>query len=66
VGLAEKTIQETLDAHRGTVWVSKFSPDGNLLATAGDEGLLKIWSRTKREPLKCSSIPTRSGRGVRQ
>jgi WD40 repeat protein len=48
----DKTVQETVDAHRGLVWVTTFFKDGELLATAGDDGQLKIWTRAKQEPLK--------------
>src|SRR5262249_32449001 len=50
-------IQETLDAHRGTVWISRFSADGGLLATAGDDGLLKIWNRLDQQPPKVYEHP---------
>src|SRR5262249_17068571 len=53
----------TLQAHRGIVWAAKFSADGNMLATAGDDGQVKVWSRTKQEPLKVFENPN-AGRGL--
>src|SRR4029079_13896047 len=53
----KKAIQETFDAHRGVVWASRFFNDGALLATAGDDGSLKIWDRAKQEPLKVFEHP---------
>jgi serine/threonine protein kinase len=53
----KKAIQETFEAHRGTVWVSKFSADG-MLATGGDDGLLKIWSGAKPEPIQVFEHPS--------
>jgi WD40 repeat protein len=30
-------------AHNGAIWVAKFSPDGQFLATGGQDAVLKIW-----------------------
>ena len=34
----------SIDADRGVVWTLAWSPDGKLLATGGEEGLVKIWN----------------------
>ncbi|CAF0943902.1 unnamed protein product [Rotaria sordida] len=36
-------LQTIVDAHNGPIWCMKFSPDGYLLATGGQDSLLKIW-----------------------
>jgi G protein beta subunit-like protein len=36
--------------HPTTVWGVKFSPDGTLLATAGYDGLVRIWDVATRQP----------------
>jgi WD40 repeat protein/serine/threonine protein kinase len=33
----------TFTGHRGVVWSVVFSPDGTRLATAGDDGTVKVW-----------------------
>ena len=35
--------QNRLDAHRGGVYAARFSPDGEIIATAGEDGKAKIW-----------------------
>jgi len=41
-----KTIKEraTLDGRSEAVWALAFSPDGNLLASGGHEGTIKLWN----------------------
>lgn len=36
--------------HPTAVWAAKFSADGKLLATAGYDGLVRIWDATTRQP----------------
>lgn len=45
------------EAHSGDVNCVRFSPDGSILASVGDDGKLKIWSTLKIETKnikKCS------------
>lgn len=39
-------IDKTVNAHNGGVTCLKVNPDGSSIATAGEDGLVKIWSRT--------------------
>lgn len=39
-------IEKTVNAHNGGVLCLKVNPDGSSIATAGEDGLVKIWSRT--------------------
>lgn len=43
VGRTEKTVQ---DAHKGALISIKWSSDGYSLVTAGEDGQIKIWSKT--------------------
>ncbi|KAK3594912.1 hypothetical protein CHS0354_020569 [Potamilus streckersoni] len=36
-------LQEINGEHTGAVWVMKFSPCGRLMATGGQDGILRIW-----------------------
>eukprot|EP00928_Gymnodinium_smaydae_P032421 TRINITY_DN23485_c0_g1_i1.p1 TRINITY_DN23485_c0_g1~~TRINITY_DN23485_c0_g1_i1.p1 ORF type:complete len:759 (-),score=120.02 TRINITY_DN23485_c0_g1_i1:147-2423(-) len=42
IGREEKKV----DAHRGAVISLKWSPDGSAIATAGEDGAVKVWSRS--------------------
>ena len=44
-------VQRTLEAHQGRVTALAFAPNGGLLATAGEDGDVKLWN-------------VRSGRGT--
>lgn len=39
-------IEKTVNAHNGGITCLKVNPDGSSIATAGEDGLVKIWSRT--------------------
>ncbi|KAK0160104.1 hypothetical protein PV328_007545 [Microctonus aethiopoides] len=39
-------IEKSVDAHKGSTLMGKWSFDGTALFTAGEDGLIKIWSRT--------------------
>ena len=38
-------IEKSLEAHTGVICSLKWSNDGNSLATSGEDGMIKIWSR---------------------
>ncbi|XP_076064271.1 intraflagellar transport protein Oseg5 [Oratosquilla oratoria] len=52
-------IEKAVDAHRGAILVGRWSHDGNSLVTAGEDGVVKIWSRSGmlRSTLAQASIP---------
>ncbi|CAF1510829.1 unnamed protein product [Adineta ricciae] len=43
-------LQTIVNAHDGPIWCMRFSPDGNLLATCGQDTLLKVWILKLAQP----------------
>ncbi|PBC33240.1 Intraflagellar transport protein [Apis cerana cerana] len=39
-------IEKSVDAHKGATTVGRWSNDGSALLTAGEDGLIKVWSRS--------------------
>jgi intraflagellar transport protein 80 len=39
-------LEKVVDAHKGAVIVVKWSNDGSALLSAGEDGQVKIWSRS--------------------
>jgi WD40 repeat protein len=56
-------IGDPLRAHRGPVTSVAFAPDGNILATAGDDGTVIVWDVTDREEPRRLGDPLRAHRG---
>ncbi len=47
----------TLDAHAGPVWDVAVSPDGKTIATAGDDGAIRLWDVATGDPLRTFDPP---------
>ena len=41
-------LVQTLSAHQGVVWTMKFSPSGRYLASAGQDGIVRVWEVNKK------------------
>ncbi|XP_011861204.1 PREDICTED: intraflagellar transport protein 80 homolog isoform X2 [Vollenhovia emeryi] len=39
-------IEKSIEAHKGATTIGRWSTDGSALLTAGEDGLIKIWSRS--------------------
>lgn len=39
-------VERNVSAHQGAILTGRWSPDGAGLLTAGEDGTLKVWSRT--------------------
>jgi len=39
-------IEKSVEAHRGAILSVRFSHDASALATVGEDGLVKVWSKT--------------------
>ncbi|KAI4494196.1 hypothetical protein M0802_009065 [Mischocyttarus mexicanus] len=39
-------IEKSIEAHKGAATIGKWSTDGSVLLTAGEDGLIKVWSRS--------------------
>lgn len=52
-------LEKTTDAHKGAILCGRWSPNGEDFATAGEDGLLKIWSKQRmlRSTLVQNSTP---------
>jgi len=55
-------VEKTIDAHRGAILSGKWSYDGNALLTAGEDGQVKVWSRSGmlRSTLVSLAVPVYS------
>lgn len=50
---SEVYIGQEIRAHKGLIWTMKFSPNGQYLASGGEDGVVRIWrvlSRDKSRP----------------
>ncbi|GMI99366.1 hypothetical protein like AT1G48870 [Hibiscus trionum] len=43
------SMGQEIQAHKGCIWTIKFSPDGQYLATGGEDGVVRIWRVTSTD-----------------
>ncbi|MCL7039239.1 hypothetical protein MKW94_023654 [Papaver nudicaule] len=48
-------MDQEVEAHKGFVWTMKFSPDGQFLASGGEDGVVRIWRVTSTIALEGGS-----------
>ncbi|XP_039045650.1 WD repeat-containing protein 44-like [Hibiscus syriacus] len=58
---SELYMGQEIQAHRGYIWTMKFSPDGQYLATGGEDGKVRIWRVTS---IDAFSKPLMAERGL--
>uniref|UniRef100_A0A7S1KX12 Guanine nucleotide-binding protein subunit beta-like protein n=1 Tax=Neobodo designis TaxID=312471 RepID=A0A7S1KX12_NEODS len=46
VNAADGRVEKRIEAHQGAVTGLAWSPDGGTMATAGEDGMLKVWSQS--------------------
>ncbi|MGA1598753.1 MAG: WD40 repeat domain-containing protein [bacterium] len=49
---AKKLIKQATQAHRGAILAFAFHPDGKMLATGGEDQLIKLWQLPDLRPIK--------------
>ncbi|GLU12517.1 hypothetical protein SLE2022_291910 [Rubroshorea leprosula] len=42
-------MEQEIQAHKGFIWTMNFSPDGQYLATGGEDGVVRIWQVTSTD-----------------
>ncbi|KAL4388503.1 hypothetical protein GQ457_09G011770 [Hibiscus cannabinus] len=61
---SELYMGQEIQAHKGFIWTMKFSPDGQYLASGGEDGVVRIWRVTSidafSKPLMAECILGRS------
>ena len=55
-------IGQEIQAHKGFIWTMKFSPDGQYLASGGEDGLVRVWRVTSADA-SCKYLTTEGNFG---
>ncbi|GMI93164.1 hypothetical protein like AT5G24320 [Hibiscus trionum] len=58
---SELYMGQEIQAHKGFIWTMKFSPDGQYLASGGEDGVVRIWRVTS---IDAFSKPLMAERGL--
>ncbi|KAJ3675144.1 hypothetical protein LUZ60_004186 [Juncus effusus] len=57
-------MDQEIQAHKGSIRVMKFSPDGNYLATGGEDSVLRVWKIRETESGICNYGKSRGVLGI--